>query len=208
MDLFFYRLDFSMSNSLKDELIFLSLNQFVKCKSSENNGNGLGNGLKICFFDFKVIKLKDKLPLSYNDSIHLIYYLQLQQSFLERKGYGFCSIGIEDVIVLEKDFGNDELVFACITSLNLNKINEKGDIVFMSPFSRKGRFCSPEILALNSIPSSVSHKCFYFSLGALCLYCLGMDLHTDITIIKGTKLYCLIERIMNDDPKKRILLMT
>jgi hypothetical protein len=182
------------NSNLTDELVFLSLNQFVKCKRNSKYDYGVESH-----------KLKDRLPLSYNDSIHLIYYLQLQQSFLNKKGYGFSIIGVDDIIVIERELDdNIELMFACINSLNLKKINEKGDIVFMSPFSREGRFCSPEILALNSIPSSVSHKCFYYSLGALCLYCLSID----TTIIKGTKLYWLIKRIMNVDPTKRILLMT
>ncbi len=226
-------------NAIINEILFLSLNQFIKCKRDNKAEYGIdfSSNNHIDSND-SIYKLKDKLPLSYNDSIHLIYYLHLQQSFLERKGYGFSTLGIEDIIVI---CSGENLMFGCIDTSYIKKINENRSIVFMSPFSRKGRFCSPEILTLNSIPSSVSYKCFYFSLGALALYCLNfsdsklntydnsltslesLESLTSLTSltslesfdssslfnkIYGTKLYWLIRRIMDNEPNNRILLMT
>ena len=220
-----------------NELLFLSLNQFVKCKMDEKsrisfikNHNDCKNGKQTYTH-----LLKDKLPLSYNDSIHLIYYLHLQQSFLERKGYGFSLITVEDIVIiydysnyvndldsdLDLDLDSDyDIKFACINSSNIKQIDSKGYIRFITPFSRNSHFYSPEIMELTNIPSKVSHKCFYYSLGILALYCLNdlNGIHDSnglnkfnkeyvLDTIKGTKLYWLIKRLIDNDISKRKLLM-
>jgi hypothetical protein len=68
-------------------------------------------------------------------------------------------------------------------------------------------FCAPEILALSVIPAAVSYKCFYYSLGALVIHCLGLGLDSDLEVIYDTKLYWLLKRIMVIEPNKRVLLL-
>jgi hypothetical protein len=199
-----------------NELLFLSLNQFIKCKKGERwderSINTISNNI-VFPSSYRIEKLKDKLPLSYNDCHFLIHYLNLQQSFLERKGYGFFLLDIEHIIIIER---GSELIFAYLKSEHIKKINANSEITIMSPFSIGNSFCSPEILGIKSIPSSVSYKCFYYSLGSLTINCLFFNEnrendHSDQTeffeSIKNTKLYMLIKRIMHDDPKKRILLL-
>ena len=212
-----------------NELLFLSLNQFIELK---RDVKGQYNGFSFPSF-YKVSRLKDKLPLSYNDSLILIHYLALQQTFLERNGYGFFKLSFEDIIIIEykdlkKEFGgfgelvdldcdndnnnNSILYFAYLNSYHIKKINNKGNIIFNSPFIMDC-FCAPEILALSVIPAAVSYKCFYYSLGALVIHCLGLgldsdsDFDSDLELIYDTKLYWLLKRIMVIEPNKRVLLL-
>ena len=194
-----------------NELLFLSLNQFIELKKDEK---GQYNGFSFPPF-YKVSRLKDKLPLSYNDSLILIHYLSLQQTFLERNGCGFFKLSFEDIIIIESnlkrefvDGDNDSgsfLYFAYLNSYHIKQIN-KGNIIFNSPFIMDC-FCAPEILALSVIPAAVSYKCFYYSLGVLVIHCLGLGLDSDLELIYDTKLYWLLKRIMVIEPNKRILLL-
>jgi hypothetical protein len=96
------------NNNPLNELLFLSLKQFIdckkyeKCRTSENEIHFESIYKK----GYKVSKLKDKLPLSYNNAIHLIYYLNLQQEFLERNGHGFFLLAIENIIIIERGIQN------------------------------------------------------------------------------------------------------
>ena len=198
-----------------NELLFLSLNQFIELKKDDK---GQYNGFSFPPF-YKVSKLKDKLPLSYNDSLILIHYLSLQQTFLERNGCGFFKLSFEDIIIIESNLkrefveldvngDNDSgsfLYFAYLNPYHIKQIN-KGNIIFNSPFIMDC-FCAPEILALSVIPAAVSYKCFYYSLGVLVIHCLGLGLDSDLELIYDTKLYWLLKRIMVIEPNKRILLL-
>ena len=202
-----------------NQLLFLSLNQFIDL---EKDVKGQYNGFSFPPL-YKVSRLKNKLPLSYNDSLLLIHYLSLQQTFLERNGFGFFKLSFEDIIIIEyndlkEEFGeldldNDTgsfLYFAYLNPNHIKKINNKGNIIFNSPFIMDS-FCAPEILALSVIPAAVSYKCFYYSLGALVSYCLSseMELGSEmgLEIIYNTKLYWLLKRIMVSEPNERILLL-
>ena len=79
-----------------NDLLFLSLNKFIECKKGDKGDKGF-----IFPSTYKIEKLKDNLPLSYNDCHFLIYYLNLQQNFLEEKGYGFFLLDINNVIVIK-----------------------------------------------------------------------------------------------------------
>ena len=194
-----------------NELLFLSLNQFIELKKDDK---GQYNGFSFPPF-YKVSRLKDKLPLSYNDSLILIHYLSLQQTFLERNGCGFFKLSFEDIIIIESnlkrefvDGDNDSgsfLYFAYLNPYHIKQIN-KGNIIFNSPFIMDC-FCAPEILALSVIPAAVSYKCFYYRLGVLVIHCLGLGLDSDLKLIYDTKLYWLLKRIMVIEPNKRILLL-
>jgi len=200
-----------------NQLLFLSLKQFIDLEKDDKNGNYEFSFPPL----YKVSRLKDKLPLSYNDSLLLIHYLSLQQTFLERNGFGFFKLSFEDIIIIEYndlkrelvefDSDNDTcsfLYFAYLNPNHIKKINNKGNIIFNSPFIMDS-FCAPEILALSVIPAAVSYKCFYYSLGALVTYCLGLELGSDmeLEIIYNTKLYWLLKRIMVSEPNERILLL-
>jgi len=156
-------------------------------------------------------------PLSYYCKNRLIdYYMALkiicdlykQHMFLDKYGHGFYCIHFDDIIVIDKS------IFICN---NPHIIREKrnGKLMFFSPFNRSAEhgFYSPEILELQSIPAKVSHKCFYYSLGALVIYCLvGKKLgNSDASIllkpISQTKLYWLILKLVDSDCERRSALI-
>ena len=195
------------------DLLIDSMNQFIHCEKEKKQYS-----YNIKFPDYcKIYRLTDLLPLSYNDCLILIHYIYLQQSFLERNGFGFFKILLEDVIMIESSVDNG-LMFAYTNSSHIKKINEKEEIIFMTPFQNNKGFIAPEILEIKTIPSRVSFKCFYYSLGLLILHCISTkeddkiinDKIMDDKImdnLKGTKLYWIIQRLIVSDPLKRILLL-
>jgi len=184
--------------------------------------------------------------MSYNSVIHLIWYLSKQHEFLKKNGYGFYCLHLNDILVV------DDCKFICVNpeivkqllrltstefprfSLRLqptpsatarSKINNES-ITFYSPFLRNG-FVSPEISNIECIPASVSYRCFYYSLGALAVYCYfginicdvgtnGDDLDDThlvyskimdiLSPISDSKLYwCLLKCLCVDSNKRSLL---
>jgi len=192
------------------DLLLLSLNQFIKCKKERKQNSSIIEFPP----SYKVSRLTSSLKLSYNDCLILIHYIHLQQDFLERNGFGFYKLVLEDVIIIESSIKN-ELIFAYMNSSHIKKINSNGEIIFMTPFQNNKGFIAPEILEVKSIPSRVCYKCFYYSLGLLVIHCIngigikekaGID-EKSMEKLKNTKLYWLLKRLIINDPLKRLLLL-
>ena len=161
-------------NNIHNEIFIKSILVLIDASDTNNLYNSLN------FHAESVIPLNIYLQnlhsqnkkMSYNTIIHMIWYLKNQQEFLEKNNYGFYCLGINDILVI-----NDNK-FICINpciikELNLNDENKKTKtITFYSPFSRT-EFISPEILEITSIPATISHKCFIYSLGSLAIYCFS-----------------------------------
>jgi len=101
-------------------------------------------------------------------------------------------------------------------------------ITITYPFSQKDFLQSPELELLKEIPSKVHFKTIYYSLGCLLIYALLGDKNyieendesisttmtqrqiliksLDFLPIKGTQLYNLIKRCLEDEPNKRSVL--
>lgn len=153
---------------------------------------------------------KDKLD--YNSVISLIYCLNKQQLFLSKKhNLGMFYLDFKDIIVI------DSFIFICINPEVVKNINCYKEFSFCSPFSRnsKSAFFSPEILALDKIPSVADCKCFYYSLGALAIYCLfnknikGLDsceINKLLLPIYQTKLYWMLLKTIDLNCERRTLL--
>jgi hypothetical protein len=156
---------------------------------------------------------------SYHSVIHLIWYLSKQQEFLKKNGYGFYCLHLNDILVI------DECKFICVNPEIVKQL-KNDSITFYSPFLRNG-FVSPEILNVESIPASISYRCFYYSLGALAVYCyFGINIcdvgancdHLDethlvyskimdiLSPISESKLYwCLLKCLCVDSNKRSLL---
>ena len=135
--------------------------------------------------------------MSYNSVIHLIWYLSKQHEFLKKNGYGFYCLHLNDILVV------DECKFICVNPEIVKQIkneNENESITFYSPFLRNG-FVSPEILNIECIPASVSYRCFYYSLGALAVYCyFGInicDLDVGVNVDDLDDTHLVYSKIMN-----------
>jgi hypothetical protein len=163
-------------------------------------------------------KKTSKASLSYNSCLSLLYNLANQNSFLEKekekekeKKYSIFCIRLKDILVI-----NDSN-FIFVNPENIGPVDAAGQITFLSPFSRRG-FCSPEILLLDFLPCKLGVETFYYSLGALAVFCVAnvnvselcseskIDLSSVLKQIFGTKLYWTILRLLHVEPKKRIFL--
>ena len=187
------------------ELLIESMNQFVSCEKEKTQ-----YFYNIKFHpDYKVTRLTNSLPLSYNNCLLLIHYLCLQQSFLERKKMGFFKLVLDDVVMIES-LSDNELMFAYMNSTHIKNINDNGEINFMTPFPYNKGFFAPEILSVKTIPFRVSYKCFYYSLGLLIIFCINHQDNSEnektMEKLKGTKMYWLLQRLLQIDPLKRVLL--
>jgi len=157
--------------------------------------------------------LKELLDIDYDLALCMMRDLYKQQAFLLDHGYGFYCVGLDDILVI------DSSTFVCICPGVMREIGRKAgkDVFnFYSPFSRTGRFFSPEIMQINFLPASVSIHCFYYSLGALIVYCLfdkkmdGMDGTCDyenvLSPIAQTKLYWMLLKSLDSDCERRSLI--
>lgn len=160
---------------------------------------------------------KSVKPLSYYCKKGLVdYYMALniirdlynQHMFVNKYGYGFYYIDLDDIVVIDNSifiYTNSQVVKEC----------RNGQLMFFSPFNRTAQraFYSPEILELQSIPAKVSHKCFYYSLGALAIYCLvgeklgNSDASLLLKPISQTKLYWLILKLVESNCERRSALI-
>ena len=157
-------------------------------------------------------KKTTKASLPYNSCLSLLYNIANQNSFLEKekeKKYSIFCMRLKDILVV-----NDSS-FIFVNPENIGPVDASGQITFFSPFSRHG-FCSPEFLSVNSLPCKLEVETFYYSLGALAVFCISnvnvseyrskIDLSGVLKQIFGTKLYWTILRLLHVEPKKRIFL--
>jgi hypothetical protein len=171
---------------------------------------------KLHFHAQSVCLLEDYLinnnnTMNVENILFFLYSISKQITSLEHKGFTFYGISLKDVIVVNKN------IFLILNTSTILPI-ENGYITFLFPFE-KPYFANPEILAIDSLPCQISHKCIYYSLAALTIYCLfnnyilkGNDLLSNSELdailfpIYGTKLYWCLKRCLENDCDKRYLL--
>ena len=132
--------------------------------------------------------------------------------------HSHCFIGYnpENIIVID---GNK---FAYLGSEHISEVEDE-NILLSFPFSLKDFFLSPEQTRITELPSYIHYKTAYYSLACLIIHTLTSDdyfieeendesFHERITTqldmlsIKGTKLYYLLKRCLEEDPKERSIL--
>ena len=155
------------------------------------------NTIEFYAHSVKPLSLYLQSEMPYNSVIHLLWYLSKQHEFLKKNGYGFYCLHLNDILVV------DECKFICVNPEIVKQIkneNENESITFYSPFLRNG-FVSPEILNIECIPASVSYRCFYYSLGALAVYCyFGInicDLDVGVNVDDLDDTHLVYSKIMN-----------
>jgi hypothetical protein len=146
--------------------------------------------------------------VDYYMTLNIICDLYKQNTFLNKYGYGFYCINLDDIIIIDKS------IFIC-TNPDVIRESRNGQLMFYSPFIRASGqgFYSPEIMNLNLLPAKISHKCFYYSLGALAVYCLvgeklgNSDASELLKSISQTKLYWLILKLTESVCERRSALI-
>ena len=162
----------------------------------------------IYFCAENITPLKDLIKnnsLSHNKCIKLIYDLTNQILYLKKLGYSFYGFDINDILVI------DNIFMCCSTQYVLPLVNEL--IVFNSPI-KQSYFSNPELDNLTTLPSEISYKCCYYSLGTLVVYCLLNayinkieEIEKVIEPLYNTKIYWFIKRCLDPDINKRELLL-
>jgi len=144
-----------------------------------------------------------KSILTYDHCLKLLHDLEYQNQSLLKESYCIFCIRIEDILVID----GEKFVF--VNSDYVKKVDSSGKILFFSPFRRVGVF-SPELAAIDVLPSSVEWKTFYYSLGLLIAFCVSGKHVEDKSLlvdslkhIEKTKLYWSIFRLVAVDPEKR-----
>jgi hypothetical protein len=230
----------------KDSKLIIHFNSccetFLKSMVHSNllNGSSISTSFKILSFYGTTLKTLDSFleerkeltgrkSLSHDTIIRLLWCLFTFQKTLEIYGFSFYSISIEDIFVI------DDWNFICInpdwirpikiinnsSSSNSNNSNSNSNNKYISFYSsfQKNHFCSPEILRIDSIPSFVDLKTFYFTLGSLAFYCLfdkyikgetdfeRKEMITkELESILGLKLYWFLKRCLEMNIENRHLL--
>ena len=170
------------------------------------------NGL---FFNAKNVinldKVKKKNGLSYEQCELLFLNLKQQIDALHNKDVSPITLKESEIYYIENETKPD-----CFILLNLDNIYEieKNNIQILTPFHQH-KFFSPELKNIRSFPLSVSKKTIYYSLGLLVMNCLA-QFETKITddfkfnkhleIIKETKLYWALLRVVEKEPRNRFCL--
>jgi hypothetical protein len=158
----------------------------------------------------ELYKIQGTKNMSYENTMILVSCLTKQNHYLIMKeSKTFYLYDQTNIIVV------DDSKFIYLSNDHLMDI--KGDCIQVNrPFSCIG-FVSPEIIKINSIPSEVNYKIIYYSLAALAVYCLFninitntdidlIELNNILLPIKGTKLYWLLIRCLDNDVKRRVIL--
>jgi hypothetical protein len=161
------------------------------------------NDDSISFVAERVNTLEDflKVPMSQNQCVKMIYCITKQLEELEKcaKKLGFYGIDLNEILVI-----NEEIFIIASSAYLRHILNER--FFFYSPFHLP-LFSSPELLSIKSLPADIHYKCFYYSLGGLCMHCLfSEEKEHSLETISYTKMYWFLKRCFAEDPEKRSLL--
>lgn len=144
--------------------------------------------------------------LSYIDIYNMIQQIGDQLQGIEKHGLSVPFIGPKDIMVFDKRY-------FIYLGTNLLPIERDGISLLIKKAYKKTIFFSPEMLAIQSLPNTVTKKSWIYSLGLLCIYSLSNDksisgkskveLMTSIDDIEITKVYFCIERCIEPDVSNR-----
>jgi len=177
---------------------------------------------ELCFHAKTVFKLdallkKQKYKLTERQILCLIQSLSFQIKWFESNNLTFLGWNLEDIIVI------DDFYFFISTNKFLQPFHFHLGMDFIELFipCEKPYFSSPEIVNINKLPASIHYKSCYYSLGLLIVFCSfgeyllkGNDIPSkerQENILKPiylSKLYWFLQRCLQDEPEKRILLYT
>lgn len=152
------------------------------------NGGGQIDGLR---------PLKQEDKLEYHECTRMLLDIGSQIEILKENGWGVLYLSVRDISI-----ANDG-TYIITPTMELFSCDEKGMILLDRPFTYHKTYMAPELKDITTLPSKVYYTCVYFSLKQLALDVLGID---TISRIYPTKLYFLIERCSEEDPKERFFI--
>lgn len=144
-------------------------------------------------FDFlSSTPLKDK-NLSYNECLKMILEIGDQIELLNKSNKGLLFISKKDILENKNSYSLDPNITFYET--------ENNEIFIDNPFEFKERLMAPELKEIDELPSKVSYSVAFYNLKNVAVECLGLKEFEDLN---STKLYYLLKRCSEDDPKYRI----
>ena len=163
------------------------------------------------FYAKNVCSLRELLSqrrekLQYFEGVKLAQCIGQQLFYLEKYAHTFSWLNLDNILVI------DESSFLCTGIEQLMSVDAFGRIWFTTPFSLKLPHIAPEIQRLKTLPSYVTYKAAYYSLGSLITFCLAEDdekstkMPLRIEFMADTKLYWFILRCIDPEPSARLLL--
>ncbi len=164
---------------------------------------------------FEQFKKKQKIlngnkRLSHNIIQNIIYSLAKQIfNLLNNESKCFYKLDTSNILVI------DDCKFIYLSNEHLKDVKDN-KIHIYNPISKKTGFFSPELENVKSIPILINYKTIFYSLGLLILDNMKSNVESTINkeinisdelfCIKDTKLYYFLERCLQINPCKRILL--
>jgi hypothetical protein len=193
----------------------------IKSISKQIAGSTITNDYKdVCFKASSVktfAQYRDDLfvtngvrQLDYETTLRLVFCLSKQIDYCIRQyNKAFYAFSPYNLIVVN---GDTFVYCSCEHLIDVNPDNMS--IVFTCPFSKKDGFTSPEIIAVDTIPTEIDIRSIYYGFGSLIVYCFlnvnigkdGDDTRINLNKIKGTKLYWFLLRCFESDLTNRCLL--
>jgi hypothetical protein len=213
--------DYTISRDDDDNIFYIRFTsrseQLIKSFSKQLVGMTVFADYKTVYFRASSVKtytqFRDDLRvengarrMNYADTLSMVTDLTMQLSRLLAQNKCFYVFDPNNLIVVD---GN-KFIYVSNEHL-LDFIPRRGTVLFIKPFIKLRRFSSPEVSRIVILPSEINHKAIYYSLGVLALYSLYDDDAFDdeddkMKSIKGTKLYWLLKRCLDEDPNKRSIL--
>lgn len=190
--------------------LYKTINKIINTCHFNNETNS------VYFSAEKVVPFKKYLLVHNNRITHIqcikmIDDLTKQILYLHKLGVAFYGFDIGDILTIDNHF-----IF-CNAQYLLPL--EKDSIIFYSPI-KQPYFSNPELFKLTSLPSEISYKSCYYSLGLLIVFSLlntyllvGNEIKTSeeieniISPLYNTKIYWFIKRCLDDDVTNRKLLL-
>jgi hypothetical protein len=144
--------------------------------------------------------------LQYFEGVKMAQCIGQQLFYLEKYAHTFSWLNLDNILVI------DDSSFIYIGIEQLMPVDAFGRIWFTTPFSLKQAHIAPEIQRLKTLPSYVTYKAAYYSLGSLITFCLAVDdekstkMQLRLEFIADTKLYWFILRCIDPVASARLLL--
>lgn len=208
---------YSITFAMNSELLIRSISStkiILGATTSENYDIISFNATSVESFKQYLNGLKE---MRYDSTLKMVSDLSLQLNYL-LKTYKQTFLGYnpDNLIVVD---GNKYIYISNEYLLNI----DEDEVTITSPFSQEDFFMSPELYNVKELPANVHYKTIYFSLGSIIIYGLtgNMDFLKDeddkpiyqklnntleCLPIRGSKLYWLLKRCLDEEPKRRSII--
>ena len=215
---------YSITFAINSELLIRSISStkiILGATTSENYDIISFNATSVESFKQYLNGLKE---MRYNSTLKMVSDLSLQLNYL-LKTYKQTFLGYnpDNLIVVD---GNKYIYISNEYLLNINDPDEEREgveVTITCPFSQEDFFMSPELYNVKELPANIHYKTIYFSLGSIIIYGLtgNMDFLKDeddkpiyqklndtleCLPIRGSKLYWLLKRCLDEEPKRRSII--